>query len=224
MGKKMVAIDGPAGAGKSTVARLVAQRLNYLYIDTGAMYRAITYQAMTLNISVTDHHSLTYLANKTDIKLINEQGQTLVFCNGHNITEKIRTPEVSNNVSLVALVPGVRKRMVELQRQMARESGVVMDGRDIGTEVLPNADCKIFLTASVEERAQRRYYELKHKGYSKSLESVKSEIIQRDLMDTNRDVSPLIKTAEAYLIDSSGLTVEQVVNNILKICKEGDTT
>ncbi|ATW24104.1 (d)CMP kinase [Candidatus Formimonas warabiya] len=222
MAKKTIAIDGPAGAGKSTVARLVAKRLNYLYIDTGAMYRAITYKVMQQKIPLDDHHALTELAQNTNIKLINRNGRNLVFCDEHDVTEQIRDPEVSRNVSLVSLVPGVRQKMVQLQREMARDGGVVMDGRDICTVVLPDADCKIFLTASVEERAWRRRKEFEVKGYPISWESVKEDIMQRDLLDSQRAVSPLVKSPDAYLIDTTGLTIDTVIKRILNLCLGDD--
>ncbi len=220
--KKIIAIDGPAGAGKSTVARLVAKHLNYLYIDSGAMYRAITYKALKLGVPLTDEKALTELTSNTEIKLENKNGAIFVYCDGENITDKIRDPEVSNYVSLIALVPGVRKIMVRLQQIMATSGRVVMDGRDIGTVVLPNADCKIFLTASVEERAKRRLQELDLKGFNVTLEKVKEDIAQRDLLDTERKIGPLMKSPDAYLIDSTGLTVDKIVGMILSLCQGSD--
>jgi len=222
MPKKIIAIDGPAGAGKSTVARLVAKELNYLYIDTGAMYRALTYKAMEMGIPLTDAKLLTQLSYNTKIELVNKNGNIFVICDGKDISQEIRDPEVSKNVSLVALVKGVREKMVEVQRQMTRNGGVVMDGRDICTVVLPQADCKIFLTASVEERARRRCKELDEKGYHVSQEEVKEDIYRRDLLDIEREVGPLIQAPDAFLIDSTGLTIEAIVQKILEICREGD--
>ncbi|MEL7565132.1 MAG: (d)CMP kinase [Dehalobacterium sp.] len=222
MPKKIIAIDGPAGAGKSTVARLVAKELNYLYIDTGAMYRALTYKAMKMGIPLTDAKLLTQLSHHTEIELINENGNINVICDGKDISQEIRDPEVSKNVSFVALVKGVREKMVEAQRQMTKNGGVVMDGRDICTVVLPQADCKIFLTASVEERARRRCKELAEKGYPVSLEEVKEDIYRRDLLDIEREVGPLIQAPDACLIDSTGLKIEDIVQKILDICWEGE--
>lgn len=222
MPKKIIAIDGPAGAGKSTVARLVAQKLDYLYIDTGAMYRALTYKAMEMKIPLTDAELLTKLAHNTEIKLVNRNGNISVICDGKDISQEIRDPEVSKNVSLVALVKGVREKMVEAQRLMTRNGGVVMDGRDISTVVLPQADCKIFLTASVEERARRRCEELGQKGYQLSLEKVKEDIYHRDILDIEREVGPLIQAPDAFLIDSTGLTVDTIVQKILNLCQEGE--
>lgn len=218
MVKKRIAIDGPAGAGKSTVARMVAERLNYLYIDTGAMYRVITYKALSLDIPLTNEDKLTSLANKTEVVFDYRDGKQRVFCDGTDVTANIRTPLVSRNVSLVAMVPGVRCRMVELQRKMAEQGGVVMDGRDICTQVLPDAECKFFLTASEDERARRRFLELENKGYKTTFEQVKKDLICRDRLDENREVAPLVQASDAILIDSTGMSIEQVVRRILRFC------
>jgi len=218
MGKMRIAIDGPAGAGKSTVARLVARRLDYLYIDTGAMYRALTWKAMALGILLKDGDALTDLAKKTHIKLVNIQGRVLVICDGKDVSAEIRSPQVSENVSQVAMVPGVRRRMIQLQREMAVAGGVVMDGRDICTEVLPDADCKIFLTASIDERAHRRWEEFRQNGFQKTEEEVKSDLILRDLMDMGRETGPLRQSPDAVLIDSTGYSAEQVAQKIMELC------
>lgn len=222
MKKKCIAIDGPAGAGKSTVARLTAERLGYIYVDTGAMYRALTYKAMSLGLPLDDGASLEALARETEISLEAKGREQRVTCDGQDVTNAIRDPEVSQNVSQVALVPGVRVRMVELQQAMAKGGGVVMDGRDIGSQVLPNADCKFFLTASVEERASRRCRELKDKGYPAPLEEVKEDIARRDATDSQRAVSPLVRVADAVLIDSTCLTVNEVVDAIVAQCGGSD--
>jgi cytidylate kinase len=222
MPKKVIAIDGPAGAGKSTVAKLVAKRLDYLYIDTGAMYRALTLKAMKKNIPLDNWAMLTELAQETKIELVSKGDRISVILDGKDVTEEIRDPQVSQNVSLVALVPGVREKMVAAQRRMAENGGVVMDGRDIASVVLPQADCKIFLTASVDERAGRRCRELAEKGYQVQLNEVKDEIYRRDLLDKEREVGPLIQCADAVLIDSSGLPVEAVVEKIIDLCFEGE--
>jgi cytidylate kinase len=211
-----IAIDGPAGAGKSTVARMVAEKLGYIYIDTGAMYRAVTLQALVDNINIYDAAALTSTAEKVDISLrVDEDGNTRVYLNNRDVTQEIRTPEVSGAVSLVSRVPGVRERMAKLQREMAARGGVVMEGRDIGTQVLPDAEAKFFLTASAEERARRRFAELKQSGYSINYDQVIRDINKRDEIDSGRAVAPLKPASDARIIDCSGMTVEQVVNLIL---------
>ncbi|SFQ96623.1 (d)CMP kinase [Desulfoscipio geothermicus] len=211
-----IAIDGPAGAGKSTVARLVAERLGYIYIDTGAMYRAVTLQALMDKININDETALTRVAVDVDIALrVNEKGHTRVYLNSLDVSKEIRSPEVSRHVSLVSRVPGVRKRMTQLQREMAARCSVVMEGRDIGTHVLPDADMKFFLTASVEERARRRHAELQERGYTLSFAEIVEDIKQRDNIDASRAVAPLKPAPDAEIIDCSIMTVEQVVNLIV---------
>ncbi|MBF7082021.1 (d)CMP kinase [Desulfallas sp. Bu1-1] len=211
-----IAIDGPAGAGKSTVARMVAEKLGYIYIDTGAMYRAVTLQALVDNINIHDAAALTGIAGRVDISLrLDEDGNTRIYLNNRDVTKEIRTPEVSGAVSLVSRVPGVRERMTMLQREMAARGGVVMEGRDIGTQVLPDAEAKFFLTASAEERARRRFAELKQSGYSINYDQVIRDINKRDEIDSGRAVAPLKPASDARIIDCSGMTVEQVVNLIL---------
>lgn len=214
-----VALDGPAGAGKSTVAKRVAKALGVAYVDTGAMYRAITWKAQQGKIDPTDEVALTALANsvKIDFKPT-EQGQD-VFLDGVDITEAIRSREVTNGVSAISAVPAVREAMVVLQRGVAERTGVLMDGRDIGTVVLPNANVKIWLTASVEERAKRRYDELVEKGQPVDFEQLKTEIQARDEYDSTREHSPMVKADDAITVDSSGLSIDQVVDKILHICR-----
>ncbi|MDW7675419.1 MAG: (d)CMP kinase [Bacillota bacterium] len=212
-----ITIDGPAGAGKSTVAKIVADRLNYTYLDTGAMYRAITYLALQHHISLTDETQLEQLAAKLELQFKWGSDRQLVFCNGKDITEEIRSSIVSNSVSTVAKVPGVRKEMVELQRKIARHKGNVLDGRDTGTFVLPEAECKFFLTASVEKRAERRTNELLAKGILVEVEKIQSEISARDKEDMERAVSPLIAAEDAIHIDTSSLEIPEVVAFILEI-------
>lgn len=211
-----IAIDGPAGAGKSTVAKMVAEKLGYIYIDTGAMYRAVTLQALMDNIDIYDAAALTGMAGKVDIALRpDEGGNTRIYLNNRDVTREIRTPEVSSAVSLVSRVPGVREKMTGLQRKMAARGGVVMEGRDIGTRVLPDAEAKFFLTASAEERARRRYHELKQSGYPVDYDQVTRDINKRDQLDTGRAIAPLKPAGDAKIIDCSGMTVEQVVDLIL---------
>ena len=214
----VVAIDGPAGAGKSTVAKLAAKALGYTYIDTGAMYRAVAWKALQQKTPVTDALILSVVKD-IDVRLSYHDGVTHVFVNGEEATDYIRTPEVSRIVSQVAALGPVREKMVELQRAMAAEGGVLMDGRGIGTHVLPQADVKIFLTASIEERAQRRYREMREKGYAVELAKLQEDIAARDKADSERAISPLVQAADAVLLDTTGLSIEQVVEKILGMCR-----
>lgn len=214
----VVAIDGPAGAGKSTVAKMAAQRLGYLYIDTGAMYRAVACKVWKDSIPVSDPGKITCTAKKLDIKLKNTENGQRVYSDGEDVTEAIRTVEVTRLSSPVSAVPGVRNRMVELQRKMAEdETGVVMEGRDIGTVVFPDARVKIFLTASVEERARRRTAEMLAKGMQADIKQVETEIRERDLRDSTRDSAPLRQAKDAVMLNTDGLTIEQVVDRIISI-------
>ena len=219
MKKLVVAIDGPAGAGKSTVAKLAAKELGYTYIDTGAMYRAVAWKTLQQKADVTDALILD-VARDIDVRLAYANGVTQVFVDGQDITGEIRTPEVSHIVSQVAALGPVREKMVDLQRRMATEGGVLMDGRDIATHVLPNADVKIFLTASIEERAQRRWKEMKEKGYDMSLEELQKDIAARDKADSEREISPLVQADDATLLDTTGLSIDGVVARILAMCSE----
>ncbi|WP_371369357.1 Cytidylate kinase [Sporomusa rhizae] len=214
-----IAIDGPAGAGKSTVAKLVAQRLGYIYIDTGAMYRAVAWQAINNKIEL-DSTAIANLARQLELKLAYINGKTEVAVNGQDITEAIRTPEVSRVVAKVSQVPELREIMLKLQRDMAKQGGVVMDGRDIGTHVLPNAEIKIFLTASISERAKRRWQELTAKGYSIDLTELEAEIACRDREDCEREIAPLIAAADAVTVDTTSLSIEATVEKILELCEE----
>lgn len=214
-----VALDGPAGAGKSTVAKRVAKALGLTYVDTGAMYRAITWKALQENTEPTDESALTALAQQVRIDFkLTDAGQD-VFLDGVDITEAIRTPEVTGNVSAVSAVPGVRDAMVSIQRDLAARTGVVMDGRDIGTVVLPQADVKIWLTASVEARAQRRYQEMVDKGIPVDFEQLKQDIERRDELDSGRAHSPMKKAEDAVIVDTTGLSIEEVIERILHICR-----
>jgi cytidylate kinase len=212
-----IAIDGPAGAGKSTVARLVARRLGYLYIDTGAMYRALTLKAQEAGVDLEDPVALGELAGRTEVCLAGEgpDGQARVFLDGREVSTAIRSPEVSRGVSLVARVPEVRTALVAMQRRLAEAGGVVMDGRDIGTVVLPQAEHKFFLTASLTERARRRSADLMAQGYAGDVTQVAEEVARRDRLDSERQVSPLRQAEDAEPIDTTALTADQVVERIL---------
>lgn len=210
-----IAIDGPAGAGKSTVAKLVAEKLGYVYVDTGAMYRVVTLQVLMDKKDVNDEANVTQTAKNVNISFKTDNyGKAIVFLNNIDVSHIIRTPEVSRNVSLVSRMPGVRKRITQLSRKMANENNVIMEGRDIGTQVLPDADMKFFLTASVEERARRRYTEMKERGFNVKYSEIINDIKQRDEIDSTRAVAPLKPALDAEIIDCSKMTVEQVVEFI----------
>lgn len=215
-----IAIDGPAAAGKSTVAKIVARKLGYVYIDTGAMYRSLTYKALKTGTDLNNGAGLLELLNRTEINLLTGENGQRVLVDGDDVTERIRYPEVSAQVSLVSSFQEVRTEMVRRQRRLTESCNVVMDGRDIGTHVLPDAQVKIFLKASVDERAVRRYKEEKLKGMNPSIESLKSAIALRDKMDTERAVSPLVKAEGAIEVDTTSLSIEEVVSEILRIVKE----
>ncbi|MEH7401235.1 (d)CMP kinase [Gottfriedia acidiceleris] len=218
MSKKIsIAIDGPAAAGKSTVAKIVAKKLGYLYIDTGAMYRALTFKAIKNNIDVNNEMELSNLLSNITIKLIPEEGTQKVFIDDVDVSEPIRTPEVTRNVSFVAKHSLVREKMVDLQREYAVNGGVVMDGRDIGTHVLIDAEVKIFMIASVDERAQRRHIENVKNGFESDFEQLKIEIATRDRIDSEREVSPLKKADDAISLDTTSKNIDDVVNEILTI-------
>lgn len=221
MGKLLqVAIDGPASAGKSTVAKLVAHKLNYIYCDTGAMYRAVTWAAIHDGIRLDDEKSLRVLLHSINIRFIPSATGQRVFVNEKEVTEEIRMPEISNNVSTVAAQVPVRKSLTDLQQEIANAGGIVMDGRDIGTTVLPDAEIKIFMVASVRERALRRYKENIEKGIQTPLEVLEQEIEERDRKDSTRTISPLSKAADAVQLDTTNLTIEQVVNKIMEIIEK----
>lgn len=221
MTKKIsIAIDGPAAAGKSTVAKIVAENLSYIYIDTGAMYRALTLRAIEKNIDLQDESSLLTILQDIKLTLLpGEKGQ-LVFLNDKDVTNDIRTSVVTNSVSIVAKHRLVRQEMVARQQQFAGDGGVVMDGRDIGTHVLPDAEVKIFLLASVEERAMRRHNENLLKGFPSDLEELKEEISLRDKLDSERETAPLKKADDAIVIDTTSLSINQVVEKILSCAYE----
>lgn len=210
-----IAIDGPAAAGKSTVAKIVAEKLGYIYIDTGAMYRALTLEAINKDIDLDDEISLENVLNNINIDLEQANNGQRVIVNGTDVTSKIRSPKVTNSVSHIAKHPNIRKEMVLRQQVFAQEQNIVMDGRDIGTHVLPNANIKFFLIASAEERARRRYEENIKNNIPTNLEKLKQEIEERDQMDSKREVSPLIKASDAIELDTTKLTIHQVVERIL---------
>ncbi|QMV44355.1 (d)CMP kinase [Cohnella cholangitidis] len=210
-----IAIDGPAGAGKSTVARLVAKALQYVYVDTGAMYRAVTLKALEAGISTEDNELVGRLVKQLDIVLLPGADAQLVLVNGEDVTAQLRSLEINRNVSYIARLESVRKRMSELQRRMAHEKGVVMDGRDIGTHVLPDAELKIFLTATPRERASRRFLELGPNA-GITLEQLESEITERDRLDQEREIAPLLQAPDARLLDSTGRTVDEVAEEIVQ--------
>jgi len=212
-----IAIDGPAAAGKSTVAKVVAKELSYVYIDTGAMYRTLTYAALEQNVDIENEESLMEVLKNLNIDFQQGENTQLVFLNGKDVSEAIRTPNVTNRVSIVAKHRLVREEMVRRQQALAEKGGVVMDGRDIGTHVLPNAEVKIFMLASVQERAERRHLENAKKGFASSLEQLKKEIAKRDKLDSEREVSPLKKADDALELDTTSLSIEEVVQKIMDI-------
>ena len=218
MKKLVVAIDGPAGAGKSTVAQLAAKELGYTYIDTGAMYRAVAWKVLQQGGEVTDEKILAVIPD-IDVDLSYENGKTTVRVDGQDVTSEIRTPEVSHIVSQVAALGPVREKMVDLQRKMAERGGVLMDGRDIATNVLPGADVKIYLTASIAERANRRYKELREKGLAVNLADIEHDIAARDKADMEREISPLVQAEDAMLLDTTGMTIPEVVARIIGMCR-----
>ena len=218
MKKLVVAIDGPAGAGKSTVAQLAAKELGYTYIDTGAMYRAVAWKVLQQGGEVTDEKILAVIPD-IDVDLSYENGKTTVRVDGQDVTGEIRTPEVSHIVSQVAALAPVREKMVDLQRKMAERGGVLMDGRDIATNVLPGADVKIYLTASIAERANRRYKELREKGLAVNLADIERDIAARDKADMEREISPLVQAEDATLLDTTGMTIPEVVARIIGMCR-----
>lgn len=215
-----IAIDGPAGAGKSTVAKKVANELNYRYIDTGAMFRALTYEALRLNVDLSNGEKLSQLLKDLEIEFVPAKNGQRVLVNHTDVTEEIRSQEVTKHVSFVATHKEVREEMLTRQRQLASKGSVVMDGRDIGTCVLKDAPLKIFLTASAEERARRRHHELKMKGIHTDINQLKKEIEERDKRDTERKIAPLKKADDAIEIDSTHLTIDEVVQKILALVKE----
>ena len=218
--KIAVAVDGPAGAGKSSISKIVAKKLGYLYIDTGAMYRSVTWAVLHNHIDVNNQKAVEALLPELDLTMEASDDTCKVFIAGQDVTDFIRTPQVYNAVSIVASYKGVRQYLVERQRLMAEAGGVILDGRDIGSVVLPNAELKIYLTASVEARAMRRYLEVKGTVNEQTLEDIKDSVMQRDDMDKNRKESPLIQVEDAVLVDSSEMTFDETVEHILHLVQE----
>jgi cytidylate kinase len=211
----VIAIDGPSGAGKSTVAKILAQRLGYIYIDTGAMYRAIGWKAMKEQLDPNDENALAELCCRTNVTIKKDNSDPRFFVDGTDVTGEIRTPAMGMIASTVSKSPAVRARLLTLQRELGNNGGVVMDGRDIGTVVFPDADKKFFLDASADERGKRRYLELKAKGMDVDLARITQEIWDRDQQDSGRSIAPLKKADDALLIDSSRLSIDQVVERML---------
>ena len=214
-----VAIDGPAGAGKSTIAKLVAKEKGYIYVDTGAMYRAMAVYFLQEGISPQDTDKIQEAAQRASVSIGYEDGVQQVYLNGENVTGKLREEAVGNMASVSSAVPEVRARLLALQRTLAEEADVIMDGRDIGTNILPNADVKIYLTASVETRASRRYKELTETGVSCNYDEIAEDIKKRDERDMSRETAPLKQAEDAVLVDSSDMSIEEVVRAICAQCK-----
>lgn len=214
-----IAIDGPAGAGKSTIAKLIAKKKNYIYVDTGAMYRAMALYFLESGISANEQDKISEECKNVDVTISYENGEQIVWLNGRNVNGLIRTEEVGKMASASSVNKDVREKLVDLQRKLAQKESVVMDGRDIGTCVLPNADTKIYLTASSRVRALRRYEELKAKGVDCDLDVIEKDIIERDNQDMNREISPLRQAEDAILLDSSDMTIEEVADTVIELCK-----
>ena len=215
-----IAIDGPAGAGKSTIAKIVSKKLGFVYVDTGAMYRAMAVFFLDNGINTDDEKEISEACKDVNIRIEYKDNAQQVILNGENITSRLRTEEVGNTASKPAVYSEVRKKLVELQKELAKTTDVVMDGRDIGSCVLPDAICKIYLTASVEKRAERRMLELKEKGETADFDVIKKDIADRDYRDMNREVSPLVIADDAVLVDSSYMGIDEVVDTIIKIFNE----
>ncbi|WP_373216797.1 (d)CMP kinase [Ruminococcus sp. 5_1_39BFAA] len=215
-----IAIDGPAGAGKSTIAKRVAKELSFIYVDTGAMYRAVALYLLKMNVNGQDTEGISKACTGASVSIEYKDGEQIVMLNGENVNPYLRTEEVGNMASVSSANPKVREHLLNLQRSLAAENDVVMDGRDIGTTILPDAQVKIFLTASADTRAKRRYLELSEKGVACDIEEIKKDIIERDYRDMHREVSPLCQAADAVLLDSSDMTIDEVVEEMLRIYRE----
>ena len=218
-----IAIDGPAGAGKSTIARRVAKELSFIYVDTGAMYRAMALYLLRKEVNRDDTEQIGNICQDAEISIEYKNGEQIVLLNGENVNSYLRTEEVGNMASVSSAVPRVREKLLSLQRKLAKDMSVVMDGRDIGTTILPDADVKIYLTASSLTRAKRRYLELQEKGTVCNLDDIQKDIEERDQRDMSREISPLRQAEDAVLVDSSNLTIQQVVDRILQIFRSKTT-
>lgn len=221
----VIAIDGPAAVGKSTMGKIIARELGFLYIDTGAIYRAITWKVLKNNINVYDEDTISNLVSNTYITIEKKNRNSLkgyynIFIDGEDVTEEIRSPKIDQNVSQIAKLPKIRKQLIYLQRKLAKKGNIIMEGRDIGSVILPQADIKLYFTASEEERIKRRYKELVDKGYNIDYKEVKKQIVQRDEIDSKRKYAPLIKAKDAILIDSTEKSIEEVKDKILKTIKK----
>ena len=212
-----IAIDGPAGAGKSTIAKLIAKKLGYIYVDTGAMYRAMALYLIREKIDPSDTEMINVKCEEADISIGYENGEQIVYLNGENVNGLIRTEEVGNMASVSSPNPKVRRKLVELQQKLAASKDVVMDGRDIGTCVLPHAQVKVYLTADSRVRAKRRYEELMQKGISCDIDTIEKDIIERDHQDMTRDISPLMQAEDAILMDSSYMTIDEVADAVIAL-------
>lgn len=215
-----IAIDGPAGAGKSTIARQAAKELSFIYVDTGAMYRTIALSLLRRNIDIENEKELHAALDDMEISIGYADGEQQVYLNGENVSALIRSEEVGNMASLSSAIPQVRNKLTDIQRSMAANENVLMDGRDIGTVILPKAQLKIFLTASVSTRARRRFQEFQKKGIDCTLEEIEKEIAERDYRDMHRDTAPLCQAEDAVLVDSSEMTIDEVVGTIVLLAKE----
>ena len=214
-----IAIDGPAGAGKSSIAKLVAKKLNYVYVDTGAMFRTIALYFINHNLNTEDESLVSSYCDDINITIEYQKNEQHIFLNGTDVSEAIRKEEVGKQASVIAKYPDVRTKLLSLQQEIAGQTDVIMDGRDIGTVVLPDAECKIYLTASSRVRAERRYKELLEKGEPCNIDEIEKDIIARDEQDMNREIAPLTQAEDAVYVDSSDMTIDEVVAEIIRIAK-----